>query len=136
MRLTDFDWPEIILDLRRSGMGQHEIAKAMGQAVGESMVRQYLAGATPAHWRGEILLSLWEEKTDKTRQQAPRRPAEIRRAAERRPRTAQSNLMPSEHLPAVARAYGMTVPNLIQMLTKRQTQPARVSETLSLPGFE
>lgn len=136
MRLTDYDWPEIILDLRRSGMGQHQIAKAMGHAVGESMVRQYLAGCTPAHWRGEILLDLWERRTEKSRVDAPRRPAEIRRAAERRPRPLQSNLMPSEHLPAVARAYGMTVPNLIQMLTKRQTQPARASESLSLPGFE
>lgn len=136
MRLTDFDWPEIILDLRRCGMGQHEIARSMGQAVGESMVRQYLAGASPAHWRGEILLSLWEERTGRDRAGAPRRPAETRRIVDRRPRTRQSSHMPTEHLPAVAQAFGLTVPDLLQLINKRQRRATFVGETLSLPGFE
>lgn len=139
MRMLDFDWAEIILDLRRSGMGQHEIAREMGHAVGEAMVRQYLAGATPAHWRGEMLLALWEIRTGRARNDAPRRPAEIRRIAERRPRKRAAAHMPTEHLPAVAQAYGMTVPALIQLLAK-QRQAARqevaAGESLSLPGFE
>ncbi|WP_454676661.1 hypothetical protein [Achromobacter marplatensis] len=136
MRLTDFDWPEIILDLRRCGMGQHEIARNMGQAVGESMVRQYLAGASPAHWRGEILLTLWEERTGRDRDAAPRRPAEMRRISERRPRSRQTSHMPTEHLPAVAQAFGISVPDLLQLLHKRQRRVVPAGVTLSLPGFE
>lgn len=136
MRLTDFDWPEIILDLRRCGMGQHEIARSMGHAVGESMVRQYLAGASPAHWRGEILLALWEERTGRDRIAAPRRPAEMRRIAERRPRSRQASHMPTEHLPAVAQAFGLSVPALLQLLNKRPRRIIATEETLSLPGFE
>lgn len=139
MRMLDFDWPEIILDLRRAGMGQHEIAREMGHAVGEAMVRQYLAGATPAHWRGEILLELWERRTGRTRAGAPRRPAEIRRIAERRPRQRPAAHMPTEHLPAVAQAYGLTVPALIQLLAKQRQaarQEAGAGQSLSLPGFE
>lgn len=136
MRLMDFDWPEIILDLRRSGMGQHEIAKEMGPAAGESMVRQYLGGSTPTHWRGELLLALWERRTGRERSTAPRRPAELRRVTERRPRGARMAFMPTEHLPAVAHAYGLTVPQLLSLLQKRNRRQERVAETLSLPGFE
>lgn len=136
MRLMDFDWPEIILDLRRSGMGQHEIAKAMGPAAGESMVRQYLGGSTPTHWRGELLLGLWERRTGRERSAAPRKPAELRRITKRRPRATRMSFMPTEHLPAVAHAYGMTVPDLLSLLQKRQRTKQQVGETLSLPGFE
>lgn len=139
MRMLDFDWSEIILDLRRAGMGQHEIAREMGHAVGEAMVRQYLAGATPAHWRGEMLLTLWEKRTGRVRTDAPRRPAEIRRIAERRPRQRPAAHMPTEHLPAVAQAYGLTVPALIQLLAKQRQVVQReyaAGESLSLPGFD
>jgi len=137
MRLTDFDWPEIVLDLRRAGMGQHEIARALGPAAGESMVRQYLAGATPAHWRGELLLTLWESRTGRKRGDAPRRPAEARRIAERRRRTGPAAHMPTEHLPAVAQAFGLTVPALLQLLNRRRKVVEQaLGETLSLPGFE
>lgn len=136
MRLMDFNWPEIILDLRRSGMGQHEIAKEMGPAAGESMVRQYLAGSTPTHWRGELLLALWERRTGQDRGTAPRKPAELRRMTERRPRSNRIAFMPTEHLPAVAQAYGMTVPDLLHLLQKRHRREAVTGQTLSLPGFE
>lgn len=115
MRLTDIDWPEIILDLRRTGMRQQEIAEH-AQGVSESMIRQYLAGASPAHWRGEVLLKLWEAHTGKGREAAPRRPVETRRIAERRPKPKPAALMPTEHLPAVARAYGLSIPALLQLL--------------------
>ncbi|URW83904.1 hypothetical protein NBV64_05995 [Alcaligenes sp. DN25] len=136
--LVDFDWSEIILDLRRAGMGQNEIAREMGHAVGEAMVRQYLAGASPAHWRGEMLLEIWERRTGQPRDKAPRRPAEMHRATTaRRPRQRPAALMPTEHLPAVAQAYGITVPALLQMLAKQK--PAGRTDAghnLSLPGFE
>lgn len=136
--LVDFDWSEIILDLRRAGMGQNEIAREMGHAVGEAMVRQYLAGASPAHWRGEMLLALWEKRTGRGRDTAPRRPAEMRRVTTRRPRQRATALMPSEHLPAVAQAYGITVPALLQMLAKQKpsTRPEPTGRNLTLPGFE
>lgn len=136
MRLTDFDWAEIVLDLRRAGMNQYEIAAALGPAASEGMVRQYLAGATPAHWRGELLLNLWEARTGQDRDAAPRRPAEARRIADRRPRTAQRAHMPTEHLPAIAQAYGISVPELLRLLAKKQPKPVPCGETLALPGFE
>lgn len=136
MRLTDFDWPEIVLDLRRAGMAQHEVARALGPAAGESMVRQYLAGATPAHWRGELLLALWEEKTGRVRAAAPRRPAEARRAPERRRRMSGTAQMPAEQLLAVARAYNMSVTTLTHLLNRGRRQSQARAHNLSLPGFE
>lgn len=136
--LVDFDWSEIIFDLRRAGVGQVEIARQLG-VVGESSVRKYMAGSSPSHWRGERLLDLWESRTGRDRTEAPRKPAEIHRATQRRmrPSTVAAH-MPTEHLPAVAHAYGITVPALIQMLSKKkpQGQINQCSGTLTLPGFE
>lgn len=136
--LVDFDWSEIILDLRRAGMGQTDIARAMGHAVGEAMIRQYLAGAAPIHWRGELLLDLWEKQTGKERENAPKRPAEMRRSTPKRPRQRTAALMPTEHLPAVARAYNITVPALLQILSKKTPSASTEHEcgNLTLPGFE
>lgn len=137
-RLTEFDWTEIILDLRRSGMRQHEIVREIGRAAGEASIRQYLAGATPVHWRGEILLNLWSEKTGKVRRDAPTRPAKIYPATPRRRRQGPSVLMPNEHLPAVARAYGVTVADLVRMLSdrKKERAPTSARHQMQLPGFE
>jgi hypothetical protein len=44
--------------------------------------------------------------------------------------------MPTEHLPAVAHAYGLTVPALLHLLNKRPRRVVASGETLSLPGFE
>lgn len=136
--LVDFDWSEIIFDLRRAGLGQSEIARQLGVA-SEGMIRQYLAGSSPTHWRGELLLGLWESRTGLDRSEAPRRPADVPRLPPRRNRTkAAPTHMPTEHLPAVAHAYGLTVPALIQMLSKKkpQGQINQCSGTLTLPGFE
>lgn len=136
--LVDFDWSEIILDLRRSGMAQHEIAKVMGRAAGESSIRKYLAGTAPVHWRGELLLELWEKRTGKARSEAPTRPADIHRPTPRRKRQHAAALMPTEHLPAVARAYNITVPALLQILSKKTPSASTEHEcgNLTLPGFE
>lgn len=137
--LIDFDWSEIILDLRRSGMGQTDVARAIGGVVGEAMIRQYLAGATPIHWRGELLLKLWEQQTGKARSSAPTRPAEMRRASvPKRRRKQRVAMMPTEHLPAIARAYNITVPALLQMLSDKTstTSSGQESTNLTLPGFE
>ena len=137
-RLIEFDWTEIILDLRRAGMRQHEIAKAAGKAAGEAAIRSYLAGATPVHWRGEILLDLWCERTGKPRDAAPTRPARPYVAAPRRKqRRGGDVLMPSEHLPAVAQAYGLSVLELIKLLSGRRKMAAsRRYVQMELPGFE
>lgn len=134
--VMDLDWSEIVFDLKRAGMAHREICEALGPAASESMIRQYLAGATPTHWRGELLLDLWESKTGRGRVSAPRKPAELRRVAERRTRSGQTAFMPTEHLPAVAQAYGMTVPDLLRLLQKRQRRQVGKGETLFLPGFE
>ncbi|CAM4092699.1 Phage protein [Bordetella tumbae] len=134
--VMDLDWSEIVFDLKRAGMAHREICEALGPAASESMIRQYLAGATPTHWRGELLLDLWEAKTGRERPSAPRKPAELRRVAERRAHSAQTAFMPTEHLPAVAQAYGMTVPDLLQLLHKRPRRNKNMGESLLLPGFE
>jgi len=65
--LREFDWAEIVLDLRRAGMAQQDIARATQGASGEAAIRSYLSGASPVHWRGEVLLTLWMKTTGKTR---------------------------------------------------------------------
>lgn len=136
--LVDFDWSEIIFDLRRAGVGQVEIARQLG-SIDEKMVRKYMSGSSPSHWRGELLLGLWEKHTGLDRQSAPRCPAALPRStAPTRKRQREVSHMPTEHLPAVAQAYGITVPALIQMLSKKkpQGQINQCSGTLTLPGFE
>jgi len=81
--LVEIDWAEIILDLRRAGMGQHDISRATHGASGEAAIRSYLAGASPVHWRGEILLDVWTQVTGKTRDAVPLRVANAYRAARR-----------------------------------------------------
>ncbi|MGE4334979.1 MAG: hypothetical protein AB7E55_03265 [Pigmentiphaga sp.] len=117
-------------------MAQQEIVRGMGHALGESTIRQYLAGATPLHWRGELLLRLWEERTGRDRVDAPRRPAEMRRVSVRRSPKVGGH-MPTEHLSAVARAYGISVTTLVDLLGKRRKAVRRAEpESLPLPGFE
>ncbi len=134
--LTEIDWAEIVLDLRRSGMRQHEIAREMGKAATEALIRQYLSGATPLHWRGEMLLELWERKTGKRRDHAPVRPADIPRPGPRR-RRQQQVFLPQEHVQALAAASGISVPKLMGMLMgKRAARKRARPVNLMLPGFE
>lgn len=74
----DFDWSEIVFDLKRLGMDHNEIVCALNGCVSEAALRKYMAGAHPGHWRGEMLLNLWSVRTGKTREQAPTRPAPLR----------------------------------------------------------
>lgn len=80
-QFTDYDWSEIVAKLRALGMTTTDIMRESRSAVAESMIRQYQAGATPSHWRGELLLDIWERKTGLDRCVAPRRPADLRRVA-------------------------------------------------------
>lgn len=77
MRIVDHDWSEIIFDLKRMGMSHSDICSSMGRRVTESMIRQYMAGAQPMHWRGELLIELWRKKTGRPREDAPKRPAPL-----------------------------------------------------------
>lgn len=134
--LLEIDWTEIVLDLRRAGMRQHEIAREMGKAATEGLVRQYLSGATPLHWRGEMLLELWERKTGKSRDRAPMRPADIPRPGPRR-RRQQRVFLPQEHVQALAAACGISVSRLMAMLMgKRAARKRARAVNLVLPGFE
>lgn len=81
MTPRDFDWSELIFDLKRTGMDHGEICGALNGCVSESALRTYIAGAQPGHWRGEMLLMLWSTKTGKRREQAPTRPAPLRHQA-------------------------------------------------------
>jgi hypothetical protein len=78
-QLSEINWSEIILDLRRTGMSQQDIARGLNGAASESMIRMYLIGlCAPSHWRGELLLGLWQSATGKAREQAPRTPVAVR----------------------------------------------------------
>ena len=83
MIVKDYDWSEIIFDLKRLGMDHNEIVGALNGCVSEAAIRKYMAGAHPGHWRGEMLLMLWSKRTGKTRDQAPTRPAPLRYQAGR-----------------------------------------------------
>lgn len=133
--LMEIDWTEIILDLRRSGMRQHEIAREMGKAASEALIRQYLAGVSPLHWRGEMLLGLWEERTGKRRERAPRRPADIRRPGPRKKHQHQTHF-PNEHAQALASFYGISVAKLLGALRKKEKREMCAPVNLTLPGFE
>lgn len=65
------DWAAMILDLRRLSMTFSEIGKAMESVLTERMLKHYAAGAQPAHWRGELLIALWINKTGKKREELP-----------------------------------------------------------------
>lgn len=134
--LTEIDWTEIILDLRRAGMRQHEIAREMGKAASEALIRQYLSGVSPLHWRGEMLLGLWESKTGKSRDKARRRPADVRRPAPRRKRQPPV-FLPHEHIQALAATCGLSVPKLMSAIASTRAVRADAQpKNLTLPGFE
>ena len=78
MRFIDYDWREIMFDLKRLGMTGQDIAREAGGAMTEQSVRLYMTGSSPLHWRGEVILQLWEKKMGKPRCEAPVAPAQIR----------------------------------------------------------
>lgn len=65
------NWAEMIIDLRRLMMTFYEIGQAMDSVLTERMLKHYAAGAQPAHWRGELLIALWINKTNKKREDLP-----------------------------------------------------------------
>jgi|GEM_PF-2672747 len=79
MTQNGIDWREVLFDLRRLGLMPTSVARELGGAVSERVIRQYLEEARePAHVRGELILDLWCEKTGKRREEAPRRPLTLR----------------------------------------------------------
>ncbi|MDR8090350.1 hypothetical protein KPB05_23100 [Burkholderia gladioli] len=79
MTQDTYDWREILFDLRRLGMMPTAVSRALQGAISERQLRDYIAEvAEPSHVRGELILGLWEQKTGKTRADAPRRPVLLR----------------------------------------------------------
>jgi len=116
-------------------MSQNDIARATKGASGEAAIRSYLAGASPVHWRGEMLLSVWMQTTGKTREQTPMRIAShYHNSSGRKRRTTTSNLQ------KLARACGISVTQLMKLIAngKRSVQAKRKHHNVNLllPGIE
>ncbi|WP_147400285.1 hypothetical protein [Achromobacter sp. K91] len=133
----DFDWSEIVFDLKRSGMDQSRICAALNRRLTESMIRQYMAGTSaPSHWRGELLLNLWCERTGHAREEAPTRPAHLTHAV-RGPRRNRGITNP-DALDDLCRQYRLSpvaVMNLLHKAMQRRAR-ARVHTNLTLPGMD
>lgn len=79
MTAMQVDWREVIFDLKRLEMKNNEIVSALGGYISEPQIRAYAEEiSSPGHFRGELLLSLWIQKTRRTREDAPMRPASLR----------------------------------------------------------
>lgn len=143
-QLRDFDWSEIVFDLKRCRMSHGEICAALGNAVSESGIRSYMAGGQMAHWRGEMLLGLWMARTGKTRDQAPTRAAPYRHVGARRPVQRRSGLQLSlADLDGLGRLHGVDGKRLLiaiqrtaKPVVKIKPRPASDTYTLPLPGIE
>lgn len=143
-QLRDFDWSEIVFDLKRAGMSHGGICAALGNAVSESGIRSYMAGGQLAHWRGELLLELWMAKTGKCREEAPTRAAPYRHVGARRAVQKRPTLQPGiGDLDALGRFYGVDGKKLLEAIQRaaqpmRRARPRAVGDTrtLTLPGIE
>lgn len=79
MKAMQVDWREIIFDLKRLPMKNSEISDALGGYISEPQIRAYADEvSSPGHFRGELLIALWIQKTTKSRDDAPMRPASLR----------------------------------------------------------
>jgi hypothetical protein len=79
IRPMQIDWREVVIDLRRLGMKNEEISKELGGYVSERQIRLFVEESqSPGHFRGEILLALWIQKTGRAADTAPRRPVSLR----------------------------------------------------------
>lgn len=87
--MTDYDWSEIVFDLKRAGMSHKDICAALKGYFSEATIRHYMAGwIIPTHWRGEQLLDLWCARMDRDREDAPRTAVRLRHSAGRRGKAA------------------------------------------------
>lgn len=79
MQIREVDWREVLFDLKRLNMKTTEIAAALGDYISERQLRFYLDETqAPSHWRGELILRLWTQKTGRTRDDAPHRMPALR----------------------------------------------------------
>lgn len=65
------DWAAMILKIRSTGLTFGEIGEAMNSILTERMLKHYATGAQPAHWRGELLITLWCKRTGNAREAVP-----------------------------------------------------------------
>ena len=135
--VTDLDWSTMVFDLKRAGMAQHQICRALGGRITEAALRQYMAGTTaPSHWRGEMLLALWVEKTGRARADAPTRLAPITHAAARRGRRFPNQS--AQAFEAMCAAFRLPPAALLRAIEQARRGRARVpvGVNLELPGME
>ena len=79
MAAMQINWREIIFDLKRLPMKNNEIVDALDGYISEPQIRAYAEEiSSPGHFRGELLLSLWQRRTGKVRESAPLRPVALR----------------------------------------------------------
>ena len=71
MQPKQIDWGEILLDLRRQGIGLLEVAQRI--RIAKSTVYDWSRGAEPRHYDGEALIQLWMEVTGRDRSDLPPR---------------------------------------------------------------
>lgn len=65
------DWGMLLEELQRAGVSLCEIGRAMDSMMTNRMVRHYMLGVQPAHFRGEALIALWCVKLKRTRAELP-----------------------------------------------------------------
>lgn len=135
--VTDLDWSTMVFDLKRCGMAQHEICRALHGRITEAALRQYMAGTTaPSHWRGELLLALWQDKTGRPRADAPTRLAPVTHAAARRGRRFSNQS--TQALEALCQAFRLPPAALLRAIEQARRGQARAAAgvNLELPGME
>ncbi|SMG01059.1 hypothetical protein [Burkholderia singularis] len=79
MTPIEFDWREILFDLRRLGLMPTQVSRELRGAISERQLRDYAEQVSaPSHWRGELILDLWCRRTGRARGDAPRRASMLR----------------------------------------------------------
>lgn len=64
-------WGKLIEDIVATGMPLADVGKRMGAMLTTRMLRAYVDGAQPVHFRGEALIALWCERLKATREELP-----------------------------------------------------------------
>lgn len=75
VKINRIDWREVLFDLQRAGMKITEIAHALGKdEISERLLRYYREeSGLPNCDRAELIITLWMQRTGKSREQAPTR---------------------------------------------------------------
>lgn len=70
--LTPIDWERVMIDIRRAGFGDQQLADRTG--IARTTLHGYRAlGAEPGYTNGTVLLRLWCECRNRPQSAAPRK---------------------------------------------------------------